>query len=133
MKLKDVAQKAKVAVRKTIAPTNEDRYEQARKIQAKNKIKEEKVRSMEAVYEARKRAVRLQERERKARVNPTWGTERERASSQKVARAYSMGKKDPFEVFNSPLFGGVSNNVNKSAKKGKKKEKSSDFPDFNFL
>ena len=131
MKFRDVAQKAKTAIRKTVAPTNEDRYEQARKIQAKNKIKEEKIKSMEAVYQARKRAVNLQERERKARINP-WN---ERPSSQKVARAHSWGNKDPFEVFNSPLFGGSTSgrSTKKTTGKGKKKEKEQEFPDFNFL
>lgn len=131
MKFRDVAQKVKSAARKAIAPTNEDRYEQARKIQAKNKIKEEKILSMEALHRARQQSLRLQERERKARVNPLT----ERPSSQKVARAYSWGNKDPFEAFNSPLFGG-SSTAGKTAGKSKKKEKKEKplkFPDFNFL
>lgn len=133
MKFRDVVQKAKSAARKAIAPTNEDRYEQARKIQAKNKIKEEKIRSMEALHRARQQSLRLQERERKSRVNPLT----ERPSSQKVARAYSWGNKDPFEAFNSPLFGfGGSSTAGKTAgkrKKKEKKEKPPEFPDFNFL
>lgn len=131
MKFRDVVQKAKSAARKAIAPTNEDRYEQARKIQAKNNIKEEKIRSMEALHRARLQSLRLQERERKARVNPLT----ERPSSQKVARAYSWGNKDPFEAFNSPFFGGGST-AGKTAGKSKKKEKKEkppEFPDFNFL
>ena len=49
MTIKETAHKAKESLRKTFNPTNADRYEQAKKLKAKNDIRLERIRSMEAV------------------------------------------------------------------------------------
>lgn len=119
----------KDAIRKRIAPTNADRYAQAKELRRRNQIKLQKVKSMEAVAKQRTAAKKLQEREKKAKaeMQPSW-MKQDKPSSQKVSKAYSMGKRDPFEAFNSPLFGGSS-----GGNSGKGKRKEPDFPDFNFL
>ena len=134
MRASEVMRKAKDSVRKTIKPTNADRYEQAAKLREKNDKYEQKIRSMEAVQRERERSRRLQERERKA--NPSrFGSgiqQLQKGSSNRVSNSYRSGMSDPFEVFNSPLFSGSSGTGSgKSGKKGK--QKNAEFPDFNFL